>query len=198
MYGGIHPRSAKPDGGLCSIKGVHKHALPPASEALFRKHDGVYVFVGDPVPFGFGGQKYRFYGHHPLTMSELGDEQSYCYLNGPHWHTTAPSDTAQYVERESVFYFAGDFPQAYQRERVRFEVGNSFYLSLPYERPVVQAAPPREYRGPVVEVHLSVPVPVQVRVQQAPPPPVFVIEERRENKKFKHKKLKAKKFKSRD
>lgn len=198
-YAGVHPRTGKPDGGLCYLETVHVHALPPGSEALYRHANGVYLFVGDPVPFGYEGEKHEFYGHHPVTVSLIlgdrgGDEDLYCYLDGPHWHVFPPPPDHEFVEKEEVHYFAGDYPQAYHAGKSRYASVNVVYKPLKYARPVVVSPPPPEYHGPVISVDVQLP---SVGIQIGNPRPVIIVNDppRYEGK---HKKFKHKKFKGRD
>src|SRR5260221_14098624 len=63
---GPHPVAARLGGGYCYIEVPHVHAYPPDRPALYHEADGQLQFTGDPVPFGYDGPKYTFYGHHPI------------------------------------------------------------------------------------------------------------------------------------
>ena len=172
-YAGLHPRTGEPKGGLCHIEVTHVHvAQPTHAEVLYRQHDGVYVFIGDPTPFGYEGPRHAFYGHHPVVLEVLvGAEQddapdvTYCYHDGPHYHAYEPPPDVEFVEKEDVHYYAGEYPKEYERERPRLARVNTVYRPIVVERPVVHEAPPPEYHGPLVDVRVEVPQPlVDVRV----------------------------------
>lgn len=202
-YAGMHPRTGKADGGLCYIETVHVHALQPGREALYRQHDGIWIFIGDPVPFGYEGPKQKFYGHHPVTVNlvvpDFGDDTVYCYVDGPHWHSYDPPDDHPFVKKEEVHYFSGEYPPEYHEDKKRYVAVNAVYRPLNYERPVVVEVAP-EYRGPIIDVRINVPVPavgVHIGVG-APVRPATVIVEEHHVHHGKHKKHKHKKFKGKD
>ncbi|HYX93375.1 MAG TPA: hypothetical protein VE782_17565 [Myxococcaceae bacterium] len=191
-YAGIHPRTGKPEGGLCFIEFVHVHTSTPFDPALYQQRGDVWIFVGDPVPFGYEGPRYRYYGHHPVTMNLLvtgGEGVLYCYLDGPHWHAYQPPEDYKFVEKDDVHYYAGDYPPEYEKEKPRYVAVNTATRPLVYERPVVVGPPPPEYHGPVVEIGVHLPVPV-IGVHVGAPPPVIV----QERGKFKNRKFKPFKF----
>src|SRR5262249_17096487 len=78
MYMGPHPLGASPSDGYCFIEVPHVHvtAPPPKVRVLYQVNHGEYDFVGDPVPFGYEGPKYAYYGHHPVRVDYYDD--------GPH------------------------------------------------------------------------------------------------------------------
>jgi hypothetical protein len=164
-YAGLHPRTGQPDGGLCHIQAVHVHGAAPANApVLYRLHDGVYFFIGDPVPFGYEGPRHGYYGHHPVVINVvLGqdadkDHVEYCYLDGPHYHSYAPPPRHDFVEKEHVQYFAGEYPESYRRDSPALVKVNAIYRPWHYTLPVVVQPPPARYRGPVLEVNVRVPV----------------------------------------
>ena len=55
--------------------------------------EGVHVFVGDPLLYGYSGAVWTFDGVHPLP----GGIEGYCALEGAHRHAFAP-DTRDYAE----------------------------------------------------------------------------------------------------
>ena len=226
-YAGMHPRTGQPRDGLCHIEMMHVHtAAPVNADVLYRTRDNVYVFIGDPTPFGYEGPRHAYYGHHPVILNVLinveveKDEVEYCYHDGPHYHAYEPPPRQKFVEKEDVYYYAGEYPADYKRESPKLARVNTVYATWSVPRPVVKIAPPPEYRGPVFQVGLKVPLPtvevnvpvpsveVQVGTPRPPPPPppereVVIIREEREHhhdrhRHEKHKKHKHKKFKDRD
>lgn len=189
-YAGMHPRTGQPADGLCHIETVHVHtAAPLNADVLYRTHDNVYIFIGDPTPFGYEGPRHAFYGHHPVVLNVIvhidadDDDVEYCYHDGPHYHAYEPPPRQRFVEKEDVSYYAGDYPDDYQRERPKFLRINTLYRTWSPLRPVVRIAPPPEYHGPILQVDVNLPVPrVEVTVGAPPPPPereVVIIREER-------------------
>ncbi|NOJ81950.1 hypothetical protein HNV28_27100 [Myxococcus xanthus] len=226
-YAGMHPRTGRPADGLCHIEMMHVHtAAPMHADTLYRTRDNVYVFIGDPTPFGYEGPQHAYYGHHPVVLNVLVridvdvDVVEYCYHDGPHYHAYPPPPRQEFVDKEDVHYYAGEYPQEYRQESPKLVRVNTVYRSWSAPRPVVTLAPPPEYHGPVIQVGLNIPLPsIEVRVgtpRPPPPPPpewerdvirhehVHVHHDHcdhhvhKKHKKHKHKKHKHKKFKGRD
>ena len=154
-YAGIHPRTGRPEGGVCYIQFVHAHRFEPANaHVLYRIHGGAYFFIGDPVPFGYDGARHSYYGHHPVLVNAvLEDEASddhveYCYLDGPHFHSYAPPRGHRFVEQDGVHYYADEYPPTYEQNRSELSRVNAIYRAFTYERPVIAGSPPERYRGP--------------------------------------------------
>lgn len=192
-YAGLHPRSGQPADGLCHIESTHVHtAAPVHADTLYRTRDNVYVFIGDPTPFGYEGPRHAYYGHHPVVINVIinidvdEDDVEYCYQDGPHYHAYEPPPRHKFVEKEEVSYYAGEYPEEYKQESPKLLRVNAVYRPWSAPRPVVRVAPPPEYRGPIIQVGLNIPMPsVEVRVgtpRPPPPPPqrevVIVREER--------------------
>ena len=211
-YAGLHPRGGQPGDGLCHIEATHVHtAAPIQADVLYRMHDGAYVFIGDPTPFGYEGPRHSYYGHHPVVLNVLVnievdvDVVEYCYHDGPHFHAYEPPPRQEFVEKEDVHYYAGEYPEEYKRESPKFIRVNALYRPWSFRRPVVTVAPPPQYRGPIIQVNLPVPS-IEVNVGAVPARHDVVIIKEREvvreevhvHKKHKHKKHKNKKFKERD
>lgn len=207
-YAGLHPRTGQPDGGLCHIQAVHVHAATPVhAQTLYRLHGDVYVFIGDPGPFGYEGPRHSYYGHHPVVINVIlgedtdEDDVEYCYHDGPHSHYYPPPPRHDFEEQEDVYYYTDEYPEAYTRDRAKLVQINVIYRPWRYTRPVVVRPPPRGYHGPVVQVNVNVPaVGVEVKVNPAPVRhEVIVVEEPEHDRHHhKHKKHKHKKFKDRD
>lgn len=206
-YAGLHPRTGHPKGGLCYLTAPHVHAVAPArAELLYREHQGAYVFIGDPTPFGYDGDRHAFYGHHPVVLSVVigrpgarEEPESYCYHDGPHYHAYAPPEAFDFDEEEDVAYFVGDYPEVYVTERPRRDPVDVVYATWSAPRPVVVAPPPTRYRGPIVEVNVVMPA---IGIEVVPPHPgVIVVGGPPGHHKHhfkKHKKHKRGKWKGRD
>jgi len=192
---GMHPIPDGQGGGFCYIEGPHVHIYDPARpDVLYRTEPDGYAFVGDPVPYGYDGPKYSYYGHHPV-YTPYGDEE-YCYLDGPHYHYFSPPAEGRFKLKAGVHFYTGHFPSVYVDAKPRYSKINVIYRPLRYTRPVVVEAPPPEYTGPVyVEDRPTVVVPAQrpsvqagagvyggvgmtagFSVQVGTPPPVIVEE----------------------
>ncbi len=190
-FEGMHPIPEAQGGGFCYIETPHVHVYEPArADLLYRNEPDGYAFVGDPVPYGYDGPKYSYYGHHPIYVN--GDAEEYCYLDGPHYHWYSPPPQARFKLKGGVYFFAGAFPSVYVEGKPRYARINTIYRPLRYTRPVVIEAPPPEYTGPImVEERPTVVVPsgppvvrggiqagFSVQIGTPPPPAVIVHEER--------------------
>jgi hypothetical protein len=188
-FAGPHPVAAKFGGGFCYIETPHMHIYAPDHGALYQQVNDQYVFTGDPTPFGYDGDKYKYYGHHPVAS--VNGEPVYCYIEGPHFHAWEPPSEG-YKSKGGVAFYVGPFTPAYvkmKKDRVRMI--NAEYRPYQQYRPVVEVQPPPEYQGevyvapPAVEVsapgiqvtgpgvYVNAPPPPTV-VVNAPPPPVVV------------------------
>ncbi len=205
-FAGLHPRTGEPNGGLCHIQAVHVHGAAPAhAQVLYRQHGDAYVFIGDPVPFGYEGPRHSYYGHHPVVINVIinvevdVDDVEYCYHDGPHYHSYPPPPDHDFDEQEDVHYYADEYPEAYKRDKPKLVQVNVLYRPWRYTLPVVVKVPPSSYRGPVVQVNVNVPaVGVEVKVNPAPARHEVIIVEEPDHDRHKHKKHKHKKFKDRD
>jgi hypothetical protein len=183
-FAGPHPIAAKFGGGYCYIQAPHLHIYGPDHPNLYQQNQGEYQFTGDPTPFGYDGEKYPYYGHHPVVS--VGGEPVYCYINGPHFHAEAPPGDG-YKMKNGVAFYVGPFAPGYatmKPQRVRMV--NAEYRPYAQYRPTVQVEPPPEWHGevyvpgpPSVEVsapgiEINAPAPPGV-VVQAPPPPGVVV-----------------------
>ena len=70
-FAGVHPVPKGEGGGMCHIEGPHVH-IYAANKLEYRLHDDDYVFVGDPVAYGWDGPKYAYKGNHPVHVEERG------------------------------------------------------------------------------------------------------------------------------
>jgi hypothetical protein len=160
MYVGVHPIPAPEGAGFCDIEGPHVHIYRPEhADELFRVVGGAYLFIGDPVAFGYDGPRHAFHGPHPIPVDEIvaaphpeHDGTVFCYLEGPHYHIYLPPPTLKFVERGGAYWYMGEWPKSYQVEAPRYRKINVIYKPLHYARPVITVSAPDGYYEPVIEV----------------------------------------------
>lgn len=169
-YHGAHPLSAKVEAGFCYIEVPHIHptSVHKKHKSLYRDHGGHHSFVADPTPFGYDGPRHSYYGHHPVAVEvvldeepryESGQQLEFCYLNGPHYHLFEPQPGLSFSQTAGASWYIGEFPSAYVEGKASYVPANRVYATLEVERPeVVFDAPPVGYVGPVLEVHVDAPV----------------------------------------
>src|SRR5215210_6871063 len=90
---GSHPIAARLGGGYCYIDVPHTHSYGPDRPALYQQVGNDYLFTGDPVPFGYEGERTVFYGYHPVPIRAslpFAPPTVYCSIRGPHYHDYAP------------------------------------------------------------------------------------------------------------
>jgi hypothetical protein len=161
-YIGIHPLPRSEGGGICYIEGPHVH-IYDADKVQYRDHRGANYFVGDPVAYGYDGQRYAYKGHHPIHVNVVvGDDDpddEYCYLTGPHYHYFAPPDGPEFKLAGDAYFYVGDPPRAYVEARPAMMKINAVYQPLVYTRPVITVDAPvgwigarAEFAAPVVVV----------------------------------------------
>jgi hypothetical protein len=140
-YADGHPVAPEAGGGYCPLAGVHEHDYAPPEELshLFRDCEGSFCFVGDPVPFGYGGAVVAYEGHHPLSVPPDG---SFCYLFGLHYHVFYPQVVVlpYYVLYAGVLVWRGPVGPVYRRDRVRYERRTQTYTTLPADRATAKQA----------------------------------------------------------
>jgi hypothetical protein len=133
LYGGLHPINPTAGGGFCYTTTPHDHDYPidPNISYLYRLYNGYYYFVGNVYDFGYQGEAFPYYGHHPVP-----DWGSYCYLNGVHYHYFLPPSSlvANYVVHNGYYYFRGVFPPAYYTYRTNYYRPRLSYWYLPAYR----------------------------------------------------------------
>ena len=184
-YVGIHPIAKAHGGGMCHIQAPHVHIYAPVDVKVnYRDHDGYNYFIGDPVAYQWDGPKVSYYGHHPVPVDVIVEDDhpdtEYCYLDGPHYHAYEPPPGIEVKLQGGAYWYVGDFPEAYVKGKVVYDPIDVVYKPMVYTRPVVvvDAPPPGWYGigvvvgGPVVDVHAHAPV-VEVRT---PPPPAVRVE----------------------
>jgi len=167
-YVGIHPLPKSEGGGICYIEGPHVH-IYDADKVQYRDHRGANYFVGDPVAYGYDGERFAYKGHHPIHVSAVvGDsdpDDVYCYITGPHYHYFAPPEGPEFKVVGGAYFYVAEPPHAYVEARPAMMRINAVYQPLVYERPVVTVDAPvgwigarAEFAAPVVVV----PAPVVV------------------------------------
>ena len=151
---GEHPIPKKHGGGVCHIEVPHVHAyLPSDAKVQYRLVDDQYYFVGDPVAYGWDGPRYTYSGHHPVPVGEVvydhrgHDDVEYCYLDGAHFHTYAPSAEMSFELKGDAYWYVGDFPAAYVDARVELDPIDVVYEPIHYTRPVVVVEAPAAWVG---------------------------------------------------
>jgi len=155
-YVGLHPIAQTADGGFCYIEAPHIHVYSPAKKAkvLYRSHDNHHMFVGDPVAYGYEGDRSTYYGHHPIHIdvalgvnAEIEHGEEYCYIDGPHFHLWAPPASAQFEVKGDVHWFVGTFPSRYKKQKRTYARINVVVAPLEYDRPVITIEPPTAWIG---------------------------------------------------
>jgi hypothetical protein len=151
-YMSKHPLPRKVGHGFCYIDVPHFHDYPPSDPRLYRQVGDQYYFVGDPSPFEYDGQRYAYYGAHPVVDAsvQLG-APTYCYLKGPHYHWYAPPAQASFELKGGAYWYVGNYDPVYYQEQPRYAVVNEAYAPIAYPRPVVDVtiAPPA-FHGEIV------------------------------------------------
>ncbi len=169
-YAGIHSVPKPRGGGLCHIEAPHVHVYTPDVAVQYRVHEGQQVFVGDPVAYGWDGDRHSYYGHHPIHVNVIvGDgvpDEEYCYLDGPHYHSFSPPPDVQadFQLEGGAYFYVGTPPPVYVEARPAMVKINAIYEPIVYERPVITVTPPQMWIGVRYPVQVARPVVV-------PPPP---------------------------
>ncbi|ACY14430.1 hypothetical protein [Haliangium ochraceum] len=162
-FAGAHPIPDAQEGDFCYIEVPHVHVYTPANpEVLYRSHNGQHHFVGDPVAFGYDGEKHSYYGHHPVQVDpsvhidvRADPVTEYCYLNGPHFHGYAPPVNVNFELKGGAYWYIGKYPRPYHKRKKRYARINVIYEPIVYVRPEVVVEAPAGYLGPVVDVHVD-------------------------------------------
>ena len=151
---GEHPAQG---GVFCHIHAPHVHVYAPVkADVLYRQHDGWNYFVGDPVAHGYAGPKYAYDGAHPIhvdaALGDEGDDVTYCYLKGPHYHVVAPPPDTHFELRGDIYWYVGEFPPVFVQERPKLARINVVYAPMVYARPVVLLGPPPHWHDVLIDV----------------------------------------------
>jgi hypothetical protein len=195
-YVGIHPIAKAHGSGLCHIEAPHVHVYGPANPVQYRDHGDDHYFVGDPVAYGWDGDKVAYYGHHPIYVDAVVDagpvgDPVFCYLNGPHYHAFVPPTTlgVEWKLEGNAYFYIGTPPPVYVEARPALVKINAIYEPIEYVRPVVTVQPPAAWIGitfampgvavvapgavvvdePEVRGGVEVHVPAAVKVEVRPP-----------------------------
>lgn len=144
-YAGIHPVAKSEGGGICHIEFPHVHVYP-ANKLEYRLVADNYVFVGDPVAYGWDGPKYAYKGHHPIQVNVIAEvpepDIEYCYITGPHYHYFEPPEGPDFKIVGDAYFYVGTPPQAYVEARPTYMRINAIYTPIEYTRPVIEVEPP--------------------------------------------------------
>lgn len=108
--------------------GEHRHEELPVGRAPFGEVDGILIFLGDPLAYGYDGEVWTFAGAHPLP----GGVSGYCGIARPHRHEFAPDGAFRRNDDGSYAYIGAMRGGLAMVEPVR--------LSPP--EPVIPAPPP--------------------------------------------------------
>ena len=155
-YLGAHPITNVVN-GYCQIDVPHTHGYSPDKPALYQRVGEDYVFTGDPVPFGYDGQKTVFYGHHPVPVhvealpGSVPPPPTFCFLKGPHFHEYPVAHEAPgYKVQNDVVFYVGPIPPEVARARPQVEKAIEVeYRPYVAQRPKVIVTPPPEWQGTV-------------------------------------------------
>lgn len=183
-----HPVSA-PRNGFCYIDVPHFHDYAPDKPALYQPAGDQVVFTGDPVPFGYDGDKVVYYGHHPVPLPEDAGfgavPPTFCFMKGPHYHNYQPPEGPGYKVKDKVIFYVGVVPPDLAQRRPQIERAMEVeYRPFAAQRPQVVVVPPPEWQGtvwippPVVVAAPAAPVvvaPAPAQVVVAPPQPTVVV-----------------------
>lgn len=140
---GGHPIPKGEGGGFCHIEAPHVHVYVPTDVKLqYRVVDDDYFFIGDPVAYGWEGDKYAYVGHHPVAVDavigEAGEHVEYCYLDGPHYHAYAPAASLEFELKADAYWYVGEPATAYVEARPVYDPIDVVYEPIVYVRPAVE------------------------------------------------------------
>jgi hypothetical protein len=172
-YGGIHPIQPAAGGGFCYTNAPHNHPFPidPNIAYLYRTHNNLYYFAGNPYHFGYQGQAFPYYGHHPLP-----DYSSYCYLDGSHFHHFLPPSTYSpyYVVNNGYYYYNGVAPPVYYTHYNMYYRRRHTFWYTPWYRRYHRAYRThwRTYYRPATITYITRPPQIVYRYTRPPPPRV--------------------------
>lgn len=187
---GAHPLAGRLNAGYCYIDVPHVHDYLPDRPGLYQQTGDSYVFNGDPVPFGYDGDKTVFYGHHPIPLAVepagTAPSPTFCFLKGPHYHDYPRPEEPGFKVKDNVVFYVGAIPPEVAVARPQLErVQDAEFRPYTALRPQVVVAPPPEWQGvvwvppPPTPVVVAPPAPAVVvapnpTVVVAPPAPIVV------------------------
>lgn len=144
-YAGIHPVAKAEGGGICHIEAPHVHVYQP-NKLEYRTVADTNVFVGDPVAYGWDGERHAYKGHHPVqinAVATIGEPTThYCYLNGAHYHSWEPPPSPEFRVVGDAYFYVGTPQPLYLEARPTYIGINATYQPIVYTRPVVEVEPP--------------------------------------------------------
>jgi len=158
-----HPVHPAVGGGFCEMTGAHVHDYAAVDPGAFVRRDGLWFFVGDPVPYGYRGTVYRFEGSHEIAGSE---GFAACTRAGVHYHLYPP---AMVVSADDALYLTPVVAPFWWDDRPRRRVEPRRPHAFPVEVRDVRPAPPAI--GPPAARPRGARVLDPPRRAPAPPPP---------------------------
>jgi hypothetical protein len=175
-YIGIHPIPKVDGGGICYIEGPHIHIYEADNLDLqYRDYHGAHYFIGDPVAYGYYGNRVAYKGHHPIHVDMVVDAAApppgadvdvFCFLDGPHFHSFAPPDGPEFKLAGDAYFYVGEPPHAYVEARPAMMKINAIYTPIVYTRPVITVDAPVGWIGARAEFVVAAPA---VRAIVVPP-----------------------------
>ena len=156
-YEGPHPVDTRVSPGPSWDDSTGRNIRPyaPIDTRLFAYHNGCYYFVGDPSDFGYAGQKYSYYGAHPILDAYGG---GWCFMMGPHTHIWAPWSSS-FTVVGPWYYWSGAYDPFfwtywpyysfyYRSYYPHYYGGGRFYSHGGYRvAPPIRSVPASAYRG---------------------------------------------------
>ncbi len=100
-YRGPHPVDL--DGHWHLEDAPHEHAELVVGPQPFGEADGLRLFLGDPIAFGWDGEVWMYRGAHPLP----GGVPGYCAIPGAHRHVFAPEGRFRRASNGAHVYIGG-------------------------------------------------------------------------------------------
>ncbi len=147
-FAGIHPVPKSEGGGICHIEAPHVHIYQP-NKLEYRVAADNNVFVGDPVAYGWDGEKHAYKGHHPVEVNVIAGTpeptRHYCYINGPHYHSFEPPPGPDFQVVGDAYFYVGTPDPLYLEARPQYIAVNATYQPIVYTRPVVEVEPPNAW-----------------------------------------------------
>jgi hypothetical protein len=149
-FAGVHPVPKGDGGGMCHIEAPHVHIYKP-NKLEYRVVADNNVFIGDPVAYGWDGEKHAYKGHHPVqvnVVAGIGQPTThYCYITGPHYHSFEPAEGPEFQVVGDAYFYVGEPAPLYLEARPTYIGINATYEPIVYTRPVVTVEPPSLWIG---------------------------------------------------
>jgi len=145
-FAGIHPVPKGEGGGVCHIEAPHVHIYQPGNKLEYRVAAENNVFVGDPMAYGWDGEKHAYKGHHPVQVNVIASVPEpnvhYCYITGPHYHSFEPAPGPEFKVVGDAYFYVGTPEPLYMEARPTYIGINATYEPIQYTRPTVTVEPP--------------------------------------------------------